>query len=235
MSDSGISEEQWKTVIGVLEDVLPYYEKLNRLNTLGQLDRWRKAAARLASKKDTVLEIGPGSGGFATILDFGRLYCLDPSKVILEHTRRELDEKDAQFVEGIAENLPFDDETFDIVFCIFSFRDFMSKEDGLREIRRVLKKSGKMCVVDVSLPESGILKGLVNFHIYRIAPHLSALAFPRDMRKEWRDVQYSEFLHTLETFGGASQYPKLLAELGFGDVQMSFLSGRSAFLMTGVK
>lgn len=235
MSSSDIETGQWKRLIGVLEDVLPFYEKLNTLNTLGQLGRWRKMATGLAREGDTVLEIGPGSGGFAAGLKCGELYCLDPSKRILKHARQQLNGYNTGFVGGIAENLPFDDNMFDIVFCIFSFRDFMSKEAGLREIKRVLKENGRICVVEVSLPEDGILKALVNFHIYRIAPHLSALAFPKNMRKVWKEEQYSEFLRTLERFGGASQYPMLLADLGFREVYMRLLLGRSAFVMTGVK
>ncbi|MFQ5884996.1 MAG: methyltransferase domain-containing protein [Thermoplasmata archaeon] len=235
MSSSDITTGQWRTLVGVLEDVLPYYEIFNTLNTLGQLRRWRDMAARLAAREDTVLEIGPGSGGFAATLSCGELYCLDPSMRILEYARQELDGDGAQFVGGIAENLPFDDQLFDIVFCIFSFRDFMSKAAGLQEIKRVLKKEGKVCIVDVSFPEDGVLRSLVNFHIHRIAPHLSALAFPRDKRRVWKDKHYPEFLRTLEAFGRASQYPRMLIDLGFREVDMRLLFGRSAFILTGVK
>ncbi|UCD92185.1 MAG: class I SAM-dependent methyltransferase [Methanobacteriota archaeon] len=235
MSSSDITTGQWKEVIGVLEDVLPYYEKFNAMNTLGQLGRWRGMAARLATEEDTVLEIGPGSGGFASSLRCGELYCLDPSTRILEYTKKRLDGEHKHFVGGIAENLPFNNDKFDIVYCIFSFRDFMSKETGLRETMRVLKKGGKLCIVDVSIPEDGLLKSLVNVHIYRIAPRLSSLAFPTDRRRMWIEKQYPEFLHTLETFGKASQYPELMVDLGYSEVDMKLLFGRSAFILTGVK
>ncbi len=235
MSRQGIDRPQWENVISVLEDILPYYEKLNMLNTLGRLGQWRRAAAGLSSNDDVVLEIGPGSGGFARILDYDRLICLDPSKGILEYTKKHLNGKKAGFVGGIAEYLPFADRTFDIVFCIFSFRDFMSRMNGLREINRVLRKNGQICVVDVSLPEDGLLKSLVNLHIYRVAPRLSSLAFPRERRKAWIDKGYPSLLETLESFGGASQYPEMCRKAGFSKVELKFLSARSAFMMTGVK
>ncbi len=235
MSDSGIDRSQWTKVIDVLEEVLPYYERLNKLNTLGRLSKWRRVAASLSTKEDVVLEIGPGSGGFAKMLDFKKLYCLDPSVGILRYTEEQLNGKEVYLVNGIAENLPFDDEQFDLVFCIFSFRDFMSRENGLREIHRVLRPRGRVCIVDVSLPEDGVLRHLVNLHIYRLAPRLSALAFPSEKRKEWIHEGYPSFLETLESFGGASQYPELCRKVGFLDVNLKFLSGRSAFIMTGVK
>ncbi len=235
MSDSGIDRSHWKKVIDVLEEVLPYYERLNNLNTLGRLSKWRRAASRLATEKDIVLEIGPGSGGFAKTLNCRKLYCLDPSIGILRYAGEQLNGGEVNLVGGIAERIPFADDTFDLVFCIFSFRDFMSREGGLREIRRVLRPGGRLCVVDVSLPEDGLLRGLVNLHIYRIAPRLSALALPRGMRREWLGELYPSFLRTLESFGGADQYPDLCREVGFSDVDLRFLSGRSAFIMTGVK
>lgn len=235
MSDSGIDRNQWNRVIDVLEEMLPYYEKVNTLNTLGKLRTWRRAAASLSSREDVVLEIGSGSGGFARILDYDRLFCLDPSKGILEYTKQQLNGKEVGLIGGIAENLPFENGTFDIVFCIFSFRDFMNRENGLKEINRVLKKNGRICVVDVSIPEDGLLKGLVNLHIYKVAPRLSALAFPKGKRKYWIREGYPSLLETLESFGRASQYPDLCREAGFSSVRLKFLSGRSAFMMTGVK
>jgi demethylmenaquinone methyltransferase/2-methoxy-6-polyprenyl-1,4-benzoquinol methylase len=235
MSRQGIDRHQWENVIDVLEDILPYYEKLNILNTFGRLGKWRRAAAGLSSKDDVVLEIGPGSGGFARMLDCDRLFCLDPSKGILEYTNQQLNGKEVGLVGGIAENLPFADGTFDIVFCIFSFRDFMSRENGLREINRVLKKGGRICVVDVSMPQDGLLKGLVNLHIYKVAPRLSALAFPKERRRAWINQGYPSLLETLESFGGANQYPHMCTKAGFSAVKLKFLSARSAFMMTGVK
>ena len=235
MSRQGIDRPRWENVINVLEDILPYYEKLNMLNTLGRLDKWRRAAAGLSSEDDVVLEIGPGSGGFARILCYQKLFCLDPSKGILEYTKRQLNGKDVGLIGGIAENLPFADGTFDIVFCIFSFRDFMSKSDGLREINRVLRENGRICVVDVSLPEDGLLKGLVNVHVYKVAPRLSALALPRSRREDWISKGYPSLLETLESFGSANQYPDMFKDAGFSDVELRFLSARSAFMMTGVK
>lgn len=46
--------------------------------------------------------------------------------------------------QGDAENLPFDDQTFDIVACRFAMHQFPYPEDVLEEMMRVCKKDGKV-------------------------------------------------------------------------------------------
>lgn len=52
------------------------------------------------------------------------------------------------YVEAIAEAIPLPDNTFDMVFCLFSFRDFKDKKQGLQEIFRVLKPGGQLVICD---------------------------------------------------------------------------------------
>ncbi len=47
---------------------------------------------------------------------------------------------------GAAENLPFDDEAFDVVVCSLGFQFFADKATALREMRRVLTPDGRISI-----------------------------------------------------------------------------------------
>jgi ubiquinone/menaquinone biosynthesis C-methylase UbiE len=71
-----LETEDWRKVVGTLESFTPYYEKVNLVATFMMLLRWRRAAANLVRKEDVVLEVGSGPGGFASLLDAKKVFCL---------------------------------------------------------------------------------------------------------------------------------------------------------------
>ena len=54
----------------------------------------------------------------------------------------------SQFIQGDALNLPFDDETFDVVYSIASIKHWPDKKLGLAECIRVLKQGGKLFIIE---------------------------------------------------------------------------------------
>lgn len=64
MDFEGMNHGEWHDVMDAMEEVGPYYERVNQLITFGLVDRWRKSAAVLAKPEDVVLELGSGPGNF---------------------------------------------------------------------------------------------------------------------------------------------------------------------------
>ncbi|MCS7281087.1 MAG: class I SAM-dependent methyltransferase [Desulfobacterota bacterium] len=52
-------------------------------------------------------------------------------------------------VVGRAEELPFDDSTFDLVVCAFSFHHFSDQKKAMDEIRRVIRPKGKLYLLEI--------------------------------------------------------------------------------------
>ena len=80
-----------------------------------------------------------------------------------------------EFVTTYAEKLPFDDESFDNISIGFGFRNFTDKEKSLSEIKRVLKKNGKLIMIDFSKPTISIIRFLNSIYLKNIVPIIAKI------------------------------------------------------------
>lgn len=74
----------------------------------------------------------------------GRVTGLDRNDGMLDVARHRSPQ--IEWVEGMAEELPFDDATFDVVLCQFGLMFFEDRAKALGEMRRVLRPGGRMAV-----------------------------------------------------------------------------------------
>ncbi|MFH1545376.1 MAG: class I SAM-dependent methyltransferase [archaeon] len=127
--------------------------------------------------KPKILEIGCGNGYTAERivkeLDL-ELTCIDFSKELLEVANKRNLEK-AQFKLGDAQNLEFEDESFNIVFterCIINLKTWENQKKALNEIHRVLKKEGVFLMIEA------FTDGLKNLNDAREAVGLKPIEQP---------------------------------------------------------
>ena len=73
-----------------------------------------------------------------------------------------------------AENLPFEDESFDGVTCAFGVRNFVHLEQGLSEMLRVLKPGGTMVILELATPDSLLIRLFYNLYTKYIIPWLGS-------------------------------------------------------------
>ena len=102
------------------------------------------------TKGQTVLDVGCGTGALAVaasdrVLPRGKVSGLDANEEMLEVARNKDIPIDWNF--GTAEQLPFDDDTFDSVISQFALMYVEDKPKALQEMRRVLKPGGRLAVL----------------------------------------------------------------------------------------
>jgi demethylmenaquinone methyltransferase/2-methoxy-6-polyprenyl-1,4-benzoquinol methylase len=137
----------------MFDGIAPVYDLANRLMTAGLDGGWRRAAARaVAGPGDRVLDVGCGTGDLAIAARDagGRVTGIDFAERMLERARRKA--PDIDWVEGDALALPFADAEFDAVVTAFTLRNLEAIEDGLGEMRRVLRPGGRLAVLDATRP-----------------------------------------------------------------------------------
>ena len=144
-----------------------FYDLINTFLTLGFDKSWReKAADNLIGT--SVLDLGSGTGAaFDQLLNY-ETTAIDPDKKMLELNSFE------NKVLGSAENLPFDDNSFDNVFCSFVWRNVTDTSKALAEVYRVLRPGGKFILLDMTRPKNPFLKILHKIGTFKVL-HLIGL------------------------------------------------------------
>lgn len=111
------------------------------------------AVSHTELKDKDVLEVGCGRGGGASYISrylSPRSYIgLDLSVKGIEFCNRFYSSPNLRFVQGVAENLPFDDQSFDAVVNVESSRVYSDVEGFFREVYRVLKPGGAFLLTDM--------------------------------------------------------------------------------------
>jgi demethylmenaquinone methyltransferase / 2-methoxy-6-polyprenyl-1,4-benzoquinol methylase len=143
------------------------YDLMNRIISLGRDAAWRKKAIEALSLTPfaRVLDVGSGTGDLA--IDIVRtapqveVVGLDPAVGMLtvgrEKMRRVASDKPVSIVVGDAMTLPFSDEVFDGVVLGFCIRNVEDRLAAVREFRRVLKPSGRLVILELTVPKNPLL------------------------------------------------------------------------------
>ena len=161
------------------------YDLLNHLLSGGVDVYWRRRALQAAQDKrpQRVLDLATGTGDFALAADrLGpqqvvgidmaiEMLRLGATKVAAKSPSARVD-----LLVGDAEQLPFRDNTFDMVTGAFGVRNFGNIPSGLAEAHRVLKPGGQLLVLDFCEPTAPLFRQLYLFYFHKVRAGLCRIA-----------------------------------------------------------
>src|SRR5271168_39996 len=170
--------------------IAPRYDLLNHLLSM-QLDRlWRaRATERLApilNRPDaTVLDLCCGTGDLALSFvrsskarvigaDFAHPMLVRAIEKSARQTRGD-GSRLIPFLEADALQLPFANESFDLVSTAFGFRNLANYEHGLSEIFRVLKPGGTIAILEFTEPPDHLLGDIYRWYFSNVLPRIGRL------------------------------------------------------------
>ncbi|MBO5721377.1 MAG: bifunctional demethylmenaquinone methyltransferase/2-methoxy-6-polyprenyl-1,4-benzoquinol methylase UbiE [Bacteroidales bacterium] len=161
------------------------YDIMNRLISLGQDKRWRRKAIEILTPQSpkTILDIATGTGDMAikihSMLSPCRVTGCDISEGMLDVAKKKVLNlalsHEIEFTIGDCISLPFDDNSFDAVTISFGIRNVEDIERGISEINRVLKPSGKLVILELSVPEKKFYKFFYNIYTKLFIPTLGKI------------------------------------------------------------
>jgi ubiquinone/menaquinone biosynthesis C-methylase UbiE len=132
-----------------------WYDKNTREKRIGEMQEYAKEVKRHLTDNANVLEIAPGPGYFSIELaKMGNLNItgMDISSDFVEickiNAKRE--NVNITFLQGNVSAMPFENNTFDFIFCSAAFKNFKEPVVALHEMYRVLKNNGIALIVDMN-------------------------------------------------------------------------------------
>ena len=202
------------------------YDLLNRIISLGIDQRWRRltVAALELQEGPRVLDLGSGTADLALRIAHthpdAQVIGLDPSVNMLsigrDKARREEIDDRVKLVEGDAQALPFDDDRFDGVTIAFGIRNVPDRGKALAEMARVTRPGGRVAILELSEPRSGVLGPLARFHVHHVVPTIGGLI---SGKKEYRYLQKS-----IADFPPPEAFAELMRESGLEVLEVTPLT-----------
>lgn len=233
MPPPGQAPGKREAVEAMFDGVASRYDLLNRLLSFGLDCAWRRAAIRLLRMEAParILDVATGTADLAIAaasMRPERIVGVDISEQMLargrEKVRRGGLSETIALEYGDAACLPFPDASFDAALVGFGVRNFERLQDGIREMRRVLRPGGTLVVLEFSQPGSLLIRKLYevysdvalplagrllsgNSGAYKYLP-ASVKVFPSGERflDELRQAGYEDLLWKPLTFGVVSLY-----------------------------
>jgi demethylmenaquinone methyltransferase / 2-methoxy-6-polyprenyl-1,4-benzoquinol methylase len=157
------------------------YDLINDLQSFGLHRLWKRRVVRLAQIRngDRALDLCCGTGDIALALARrgAETTGLDFSEKMLEiaKTRRQKPEgrsenKNPQFIQGDAQQVPFPGNSFEIVTMGYGLRNLTSWERGLEEMHRLAKPGARLIVLDFGKPANALWRALYFTHLKMSVP-----------------------------------------------------------------
>ncbi len=192
------------------------YDLLNRLMSMGIDKSWRRRTVRALelAAGARVLDLATGTGDLAVEIagsePTAHVVGLDPSERMLAVGREKVARAGladrVELVTGDAEQLAYDDDSFDGVSIAFGIRNVPDRGKALREMARVTRPGGRVAILELSEPQGGVLGPMARFHVHTVVPWVGALL---SGRREYRYLQQS-----IAAFPPAEQFAALMGDAG---------------------
>jgi len=220
-------ERKGKQVEQMFDQIAHSYDKLNHRLSWDIDRRWRKKAIKqlAESNPQRMLDIATGTGDFAILaaemLHPKQIVGADLSEGMMKIGREKVEQRGLSSVVSFQRedcmSLSFADNTFDAVTAAFGIRNFENLDQGLREMLRVLRPDGRLCIIELTTPVKFPMKQL--FHIYS---HTVLPLYGKMVSKDSRAYQY--LTNTIEAFPQGERMMEILGDAGFRESKFERLT-----------
>jgi demethylmenaquinone methyltransferase / 2-methoxy-6-polyprenyl-1,4-benzoquinol methylase len=237
-NQQNLKEDKKTAVASMFDSIAWRYDFLNHFLSFG-IDRlWRRRAVRIISgycRNPRILDVATGTGDLAIAaltLNPSKITGIDISQRMLEIGKEKIKRKGytgkIELITGDSENIPFDDNVFDVAMVAFGVRNFSDPIKGLSEMRRVMINGGMIMVLEFSKPAGFPFRPLYNFYFTNILPFFGKL-FSKDK------AAYRYLPDSVMKFPDNDEFLKMLTIAGFSGTKQIKLTGGVASIYTGVK
>ncbi|MGF6173033.1 bifunctional demethylmenaquinone methyltransferase/2-methoxy-6-polyprenyl-1,4-benzoquinol methylase UbiE [Ensifer sp. 4252] len=236
----GTGEKQ-PLVNDVFHKVAKRYDIMNDVMSAGLHRAWKDAmiAALNPPRREgyRTLDVAGGTGDIAfriieasdrkahsTVLDInGSMLAVGAERAEKKKLSANLD-----FVEANAEELPFEANSFDAYTIAFGIRNVPRIDVALKEAHRVLKRGGRLLVLEFSEVEMPLLDRFYDAWSFNAIPKFGKLI-------TGDEAPYQYLVESIRKFPNQRDFAAMIKEAGFSRVSFTNYTGGIAALHSGWK
>ncbi len=224
----------------VFHKVAERYDVMNDFMSFGLHRAWKDALVSSLRPNKTkpfaLLDVAGGTGdvafrvmeaaglrGRATVCDING----DMLRVGRDRTPKALIDQ-IEFVQGNAEALPFDDNSFDAYTIAFGIRNVPRIDLALAEAYRVLKRGGRFMCLEFSAVDVPMLDKIYDLFSFKIIPPMGKM-----VTGDAEPYQY--LVESIRRFPSPGRFSTMIRDAGFGEVRARPMSGGIVQLHSGWK
>ncbi len=212
------------------------YDFLNHFLSANCDRRWRRTCVREIEKRiaapfPRILDLGCGTADLS--LAFSRLgpvvgcdFCHPMLQIGTQKIAGIDPHPPVSLLEADALVLPFADASFDVVVSAFVLRNLAGIDQGLQEMRRVLRPGGFVGILEFGMPRVPILATVYQWYFLRILPRVGRLL-------SGVDGPYGYLPTSVQAFPPVEELKKKIEIAGFDNAEYRLLTGGIAILLVG--
>lgn len=213
-------EQRASQVRSLFGTIAPRYDLINDLQSFWLHRQWKRRLVALASPKsgERALDLCCGTGDIAAELARrGASVCgLDFSAEMLTVAARK--HSGPFWLQADAQQIPFCDQSFDIVTIGYGLRNLADWQRGLAEMRRVAKPGARLLILDFGKPPNALWRSIY-FSYLRLAVPVHGRVFCRNT------AAYAYILESLREYPAQEGVAAELKNIGCKDVRTINLLG----------
>jgi len=228
-----------KAIRNIFSEVPETYELINHILTLGFDILWRRRAVKIAvtAGGNRWIDVCTGTGETATYLsrfakNGTKIYAADFSLPMLRKAKEKPEASLVRFILSDVADLPFPDDTFDLITISFATRNINLNKDRLirtfKEFYRILRVDGQFLNLETSQPSSAIIRRV--FHGF-----VKVFVTPIGSRVSGSKSGYAYLAHTIPRFYRTEELAQLMHQAGFKDIRIKKMMCGVAAIHQGTK
>jgi demethylmenaquinone methyltransferase/2-methoxy-6-polyprenyl-1,4-benzoquinol methylase len=230
--------EHARAVRDMFSGIAKKYDFLNHFLSVNTDKRWRRLVSKklkdILDRHDAlVLDVACGTGDLSVELQtagkakvIGTDFCRPMLEIAFD--KNEKNKTAIPYIEADGMNLSFAENTFDAVTIAFGLRNFSNWQDGLTELHRILKKGGRLAILEFTTPVVPGFKQLFNLYFTQILPRIGGVV-------SGSRGAYEYLPDSVSRFPDQNGLVKMMEQTGFTGVEYKNLTGGIAALHIGTK
>ncbi|MDO4502281.1 MAG: bifunctional demethylmenaquinone methyltransferase/2-methoxy-6-polyprenyl-1,4-benzoquinol methylase UbiE [Coriobacteriia bacterium] len=231
-----LSSERVKSIFSA---IAKKYERFNAISSFGAYKLWLKGMMKQATipADAHVLDVAGGTGD----VSFTVARAKHPAHILCTDLVPEmLDVAKAHYADGAsdgvpvdfqvvdAQDMPFEDQSFDVLTMAYGIRNMPQREKALAEMFRVLKPGGQLVCLEFSTPPNGLWRALYHFYLRHLIPFWGGLITGE------RDG-FVYLSKSIKAFPDQEHLAAMMKDAGFSEVTWKNYTGGIAAVHVAVK